>query len=638
MSLLDLHEDDLISAAEAAPPVAPRKQDPKFSTWATVKGAVKAVPAAVAELAGSASDILGAYGGVSAATGASAGGMFSTGTDAERKQTTDAAKKLREQGPDYRSEAGASFRQVAKDYMPDAKTAHGAEVAVAEFGRLATKAIVGGVALGPLAGALAAGAEEGFTASDKLADQGVDVNTRTQVGAVTAAVTAAGFALPVAGKTVAKTVGLALAGGPVSFIGQNAATREILANADYSTLADQYDPFDPVGLTLSTLVPLGFGAMAMRGAARKAAGAPQTAPEVVDAARVQLLRENVDAHRATPPEDFAAAQAHEAAVGKAIDQMASGQRVEVAQALEPSVPVAEWAGRDTVPVGSWVKSDFKLADSQPVYQVREIQISDLYLPELETDGRLAPEKRKYLEPYTERAKAGEVPPGISVIEMEDGRLRVVDGHRRTLAAQAAGKKTIRALVSPLIDTPQGKQEATAENIGPLVQITQTMADRMAPVGRELEALRLMDSEPEPVTAPTTAQPAAAASDAAQATPAAGIDPAATAREAARILSEGTPEDLGALVDNTLQRLQPERAPDAGTSTASPLQARIDAEIVGNPAALETKLPTAFDDAGNVTDSVTVREYLDTIKAEAEQEAADANLLQVAANCFLMNGA
>ena len=86
----------------------------------------------------------------------------------------------------------------------------------------------------------------------------------------------------------------------------------------------------------------------------------------------------------------------------------------------------------------------------------------LYLPELDSDGRLQPEKRKYLAPYTERAKAGEVPPPISVIEMEDGRLRVVDGHRRVMAARAAGKKSIRALVSPLIDTPSGKQEATAE--------------------------------------------------------------------------------------------------------------------------------------------------------------------------------
>jgi hypothetical protein len=35
--------------------------------------------------------------------------------------------------------------------------------------------------------------------------------------------------------------------------------------------------------------------------------------------------------------------------------------------------------------------------------------------------------------------------------------------------------------------------------------------------------------------------------------------------------------------------------------------------------------------------MTMREYLDTVKNEASQEAADANLIQVAANCFLSGG-
>lgn len=524
MPLLDLHEDDLIGAAAATPDVAPSKQAPAFSAWRMVKGAVKAVPAGVAEAFGSTADILGAFGGVSAATGASAGGMFSTGTEDERKQTAEAAKKLREQGPDYRSEAGASFRQVAKDYMPDPLTAHGAEVAVAEFGRLATKAVIGGVTMGPVAGALVAGAEEGFTASDKLADQGVDVATRTQIGALTGAVTGLGFALPVAGKTVAGTVGLAALGGPASFIAQNAATREILQAADYTQLADQYDPFDPVGLTLSTLVPLGFGALAMRGAAQRAASAgkatpdavaPATAsPDVVDAARVQLLREAVDAHRPTPPEDFAAAQAHETAVKQAMDQMSAGQRVEV-----PPMP------------------------------------------------------------------------------------------------EAAGKSIADVVVA-----------------------------RLEPVRAELDALRVLDAPRETAPAAVDAAPAAADAPAARADAApqpAGVDLNATAQEAARILQDGQPEQLRQLVEDTVKAMAPDRpaaAPAADATARTPMQARLDAEIVGKPDALETKLPTTFDDAGKVKDSVTAREYLDTVKAEAAQETADANLLQVAANCFLMNGA
>lgn len=137
-----------------------------------------------------------------------------------------------------------------------------------------------------------------------------------------------------------------------------------------------------------------------------------------------------------------------------------------AKALAPKAAktALDWGEREIAPVGSWVKADFKTADSQPVYQVQELGVNDLYLPELDASGRLQPEKRKYLSEYTERAKSGETPPSISVIEMEDGRLRVVDGHRRVLAAKEAGIDRVRALVSTLIDTPSGKQEATVENL------------------------------------------------------------------------------------------------------------------------------------------------------------------------------
>ena len=126
--------------------------------------------------------------------------------------------------------------------------------------------------------------------------------------------------------------------------------------------------------------------------------------------------------------------------------------------------VYEWADRESAPVGAWVKADYKLADSQPVYQVREMAIDDLYLPELNERGQLQPEKRRYLDSYTERAKSGEKPPAITVIEMESGRMRVVDGHRRVVAAKAAEQASIRALVSPLVDTADGRVEATTENI------------------------------------------------------------------------------------------------------------------------------------------------------------------------------
>ena len=569
MSLLDLHSDDMISAAEAAPPVAPRKQEPAFSSWRAFKGAVKAVPAAVAEVVGSTADVLGAFGGVSAATGASAGGMFSTGTEAERKQTADAAKKLREQGPDYRSEAGGLFRGVAKDYMPDPQTAHGAEVAVAEFVRLATKAVAGGVTMGPLGGAVVAGAEEGFTASDKLAEQGVDVNTRTQVGAVTGAVTALGFALPVAGRTWAQTAGLALAGGPASFMAQNAGTREILLRADYGQLADQYDPFDPVGLTLSTMIPLGFGAMAMRGAARRAAaGQPvpdvaPVAPEVVDAARVQLLRENVDAYRVTPPEDFAGAQAHEAAVSQALDQLANGQRVDIAQ---PPDPVA-------LPITEAVAARLEAVRSE---------LDALRL--LDTPGDVAT--------TASRAPAGpaqalDAARAVEVAPAQPARFDI-----DTIAREAGELLSDGRSPGEII----GRMQASGQTVAPELQ---NMLVGLSEFGRRLPEL---------------------------------VDQFRALEARA---TDAPPQNL---IADAVERMRAGQPVDAPAAKVSDVQTRLDAEIVGNPTALETKLPIAFDDAGKVTETMTAREYLDAVAAEAAQETADANLLKIAANCFLTTGA
>ena len=269
-------------------------------------------------------------------------------------------------------------------------------------------------------------------------------------------------------------------GGPGTFVTQQAATKAILENANYADLAKQYDPTDTLGLAMSVLLPGAFGALAMRGAAKsvKAKGVPpDTAPvpdapaapkdypdaDLVDAARVSLVRQHMDA--ANPmPDNVETAGAHNAAYSQALDQVAAGERVAVAD-VAPKVEqnLLEWGARETAKNGEFVKADYKLTDSQPIYQMREMSPADLYLPELDSSGKLQPEKRGYLPGYIERAKAGEIPPAITAIEMEDGRIRVVDGHRRAMAAKEAGN-TIRVLVSTLIDTPAGKVEATAENI------------------------------------------------------------------------------------------------------------------------------------------------------------------------------
>lgn len=367
MGLLDAYQSDFdIQALDRVQrPIEPPKQQPRFSLWSTIGAAPAGAAAGAVDVAGSGADILGAFGQVLATTEGSAGGMFATQSDEERRQSEAARRKLLEQGPDYMSPAGRVIRDAGQSIMPDPVTSHAAEMAVAELFRVGGKA-VGAFALtgNPLAAAALSGAEEGFTQSDRLAVQGVDLGTRSAVGAVTAAMQAATFAMPVAGKTVSQTVGLALAGGPAAYVAQQAAVREILQRADYAQLADQYDPFDPVGLTLSTLLPLGFGAMAMRGARSRAGARGEPTPagrgaevppsertpvaeavqgmgrvsdDVVDAARVLHIREVVDSWNLGRPGDIEAANAHLNAMARAADQLGMGTRASVTDLLPVDV-------------------------------------------------------------------------------------------------------------------------------------------------------------------------------------------------------------------------------------------------------------------------------------------------------------
>jgi len=316
--------------ARALRPDAPTPA-PRFSTWGFVSAAPKGIAAGTAQGAASVADVGSA---VAQKMPANMTGPFG------KIPIMSAAMSAFQVGADiangpkegqFTSEVGTSLRNVAQTYTPDPVTTHVSESAVFNLFRMGSKAITAAATMGNLPGAALAGAEEGFTQADELARQGVDIKTRTKVGVVNAAVNAASFALPVAGKTWMQTGALALVGGPASFMAQNAATREILQAADYSKLADQYDPFDPVGLALSTVIPLGFGALAMRGAKVKGK-APEKAPEamhppddVVDAARVSLLRNNMDATNPLPD----LGDAHVKAYEQAMEQQAAGERVQV---------------------------------------------------------------------------------------------------------------------------------------------------------------------------------------------------------------------------------------------------------------------------------------------------------------------
>ena len=676
MSLLDTNSDELIAAAEQAPAPIQRKEPAKrFSTWSMLGAAPKGVAAGAAEATGSTADILGAFGQALATTGGSGGGMFSTPTPEERKQTNEATDKLLKEGIDYNSEAGRLFRNVSADYTPDAQTTHAAEGYMFNFARVAGKAFTSAVTMGNIPGAVVAGLEEGFTQSDMLGQQGVDLATRTKLGAVTAVTNAVGFALPVAGKNWAQTIALGVAGGPASFMAQNAASREILQAADYSKLADQYDPLDPVGLALSTLLPLGFGALAMRGAKVKpgveAKGPmpdgtppPDTAPpkmappdDLVDAARVNLVREHMDA---TNPKlgDLEASTAHSEAYTKAMEQQAEGRPVSIMDVAPKIEPIAGKA-TDTPNFKAWFGESKVVDDTgapMVVYHGTVANIPEFGGSEWAGWFSKSPEQAAtYAEtgypigmqgPNTipafvsiknplridldMNADIDTIKPLLRELGMSDalyeyGRgaevFRVVTSEKFAaevkrlgydgIAVKEGGVETYAPASPNQIKSAIGNSGKFDPNSASLTD--NPIADWGAGLTKALDDMAAERAKLQPKPAPALADTAQAATKTIAED---GSAPAAPDAAPAK------PADTG----------QPESAGEAS------LDARLADISYRNPTALDAEIAVAFDENGKPTSTMTAREYLDKVKQEAASDVKDASLFEVAANCFLSGGA
>lgn len=622
----DLFQADNLKAARDAairPPPVP-KQSPSFSAWSTITAAPRGVTTGAAQSGGFFADVIGAFGEMSVASG------MGDPMLASRDKQVQAAEKIQREGLDFTT--GDPLREFGRQFQPDPETAHVAERLVFDLSRFVTKAVGYTAAAGPLAGASLTGADEALATSDELRRQGVDLGTRSAAGAVVGAASALGVGLPMAGRTALGTAGLVAAGGPLSFVAQQAGVRKILQDADYSKLAEQYDPFDPVGLAISTLVPAAFGVHGLRvnqrAAAARAAEEFRTGPvpgqetatataareatlrpseEHVDAARTLLAVE--EARRSNPfrPDDWRAYAAHEQAFARAIDQIAAGEPVRVNDVLAaPDLTAA----RETIG------------------QIDALQAERASL--LPTAGDLA-------EPGAIRTARQE----LALMEQQRPASSEADIKALAKDIQAAqgisykaalteAKKQTKALVEDFTARQERLQQAIDRNaqaqqavqrIGELDKRIGALEQQLGPEARLVQFERTL------------------------------TDYAATARpEAPARITTGTAPDAPAARPAAEATTQPQAA-DAG-SPAAPKQAEGGAATAG-PAAAETRLvedgaairaaeleaaqPDMLVQLEGMDAPRPLSEVMATIKAEADDMLADGELMQQAALCALLNG-
>lgn len=347
MPLDDLYQQDTNRALDA---LSLRPAEPAQNPRSAWSAPFRAIKAAVNEVAGTGADLLKAYGAAAATTlDADPIARAAVGDQRVREGATEGRRQI-DTGEAMSSSFGDTARAYAREQRPDPVTAGTAEKVVFEGVRVMSKLVAGGLAAGPFGIAAAAG-EEGITASDDLRQQGVDFTTRASVGVLTAGVTGAGAFLPLAGSSLKATAGLYLAGGPGAFVAQQAATRAILEQANYGELAKLYDPLDPVGLAVSSLIPLPFAAHgAMRNAGRAGAakqiGADMAAgrapdgsllpregvtPDAVDATLVHNLTLQADQQQAINAAEAGRQMAEEMAAARA----ARPEPVEPIQSAQP---------------------------------------------------------------------------------------------------------------------------------------------------------------------------------------------------------------------------------------------------------------------------------------------------------------
>lgn len=754
MAIEDLYQEgtDKVLDDRVARPLAepPAKVSGFAATWGIIKAPFTGIGAGATEMAGFGSDMLGAFGQVGAAYGRQSDPslMFDSQRADQVRAEGAAARKRIDTGEAFSTEAGTDFRAKAASFAPDPQTAGAAEQLLFGLGRFATKAVGYSLAAGAVPGAVIAGADEGMTEAERLKNQGVDAQTRTAAGLAMGAATAAAVALPVAGTTALRTAGLVAAGGPGGFIAQQAASKSILQNAGYDKIAEQYDPFDPVGLAVSTLVPAAFGAYVMRGVAARPPAPPGppvrsladmggnelravpfndprldayavTAaqregipPEVLLAIKnvgeksgstavsskgakgvMQFMDETWAAYGKGDPRDptvsidagarymadlikqyggdTRAAIAHYNGGGKAGEAVAAGRyapaaetraylkrtdefiaqrggeeagraaagdadAVAAARVDQVRTTVESWNLRDPADVvaaqehltavlraqdqiASGTRVD--IGDTIPLDTISQARLLDDFATRLEsTRAELIPEAAgiapvgDVAQLRAEISQLEQTRPATTDADLRAAAktIQAAEGISYKQALAAAKKQTDQRLVD--IDAQIGRLQRQVDTHRNAAEAQQTLAG----LDRQIQQVR---GDRAAIDAPTPKPAALAVRQAVAELPAAKPAPAAGAAEAPAAPKAATP-------------VEPTTGNDGAPPAANPMAASVDAQA----AEIASLSPDMLVQLEGMAAPMRLADALEAVKAEAARDAADAPLLQVAANCFLRNSA
>ncbi|QII84263.1 hypothetical protein G3T20_05830 [Bordetella hinzii] len=249
------------------------------------------------------------------------------------------------------NQLGPALRAEAKKYTPDPLATGTAGQIVFGVGTSLAKA--GAYSLTGPAAPVLFGLDVGVNRADELKDQGVDATTANLAGVVSGVTGAVGLKLPAAmGATRLQSAAIGAVTNPVLNVAEVGGIRLMLQHADYDKIAQQYQPFDPLNLTVAAIVGAGFGAGFHSGRAKAPTGetppaAPILTPDEHAAALTLHEAQTRDGDTLTQPGDIAAANAAKDAQDLARQQLDTGELVSVAADVPVDPQRMEAAARAT---------------------------------------------------------------------------------------------------------------------------------------------------------------------------------------------------------------------------------------------------------------------------------------------------
>ena len=231
------------------------------------------------------------------------GAAYETGSSVATAISTlpfddDWKKALEDKAAEWRRTARNEFAPDPVTSSTAAQVVYGASKELTKIGIALPAAAFTSAVGSPAAGALVVGSIYGLNAgiqqSQELQDQGVDARTANAAGFFTALSGTAGVMMPAAMGWSRLSSAVIGAGANVA-VGMNerATLRQVLEKADYSQAAEQFDPTDPLAVSIEALTGGVFGAAAGRvrfGPQEPKSGPTTEAAETIDPAVVDAAR------------------------------------------------------------------------------------------------------------------------------------------------------------------------------------------------------------------------------------------------------------------------------------------------------------------------------------------------------------